>query len=87
MAIDSESNNGIYFTLGALIVAIAVLGFLFMGNDNTISSLEPSAGYEAPSTTINNNTDTTPDSTSREFDLRVDDDGVSGSTSRQSQPD
>ena len=76
---DNESNNGLYFIVGGLLV-VAVLGFLFVyNNEPDFSELAPSAGDSAP--VVNQ----TSESTSTEF--RVDDDGVSSTTTRTNSND
>ncbi len=69
MSQESEGNNGLYFIVGALVVAVAVIGFLFMGNNAPMESSNPVAGIESAV-----------EKTSNSFNIKVDEDGVSGSS-------
>lgn len=68
-----ESNNGLYFIVGALVVIVALMGFLFLGNSNDtdVLSIEPAAGVEKAV-----------DETTSSFELNIDDEGVSGTTTQ-----
>lgn len=71
-----ESNNGLYFIVGALVVIVALMGFIFLGNnDGDVMQIEPAAGMEEAV-----------DETSSTFELNIDDEGVSGTTT-QSTPE
>jgi hypothetical protein len=75
---NTESNNGLYFIVGGLVVVAALFGFMFLANDGDLSDITPSAGYETPENTTINNYEAepaTPDRTSTE--LRIDENGVS----------
>jgi hypothetical protein len=80
----TESNNGLYFIVGGLVIVAALFGFIFLADDNAeITDITPSAGYDTPDNTTINNYEAepaTPDSTSTE--LRVDENGVSSTTTR-----
>jgi hypothetical protein len=76
-----ESNNGLYFIVGGLVV-LALFGFLLLYNNEEIPDIAPAAGYTTTDTTPDTSAtpDTTPDETSTE--LRIDRDGVSSTTTR-----
>ena len=63
---NNRGNGGLYFIVGALVLAVAVMGYFYMdGNDGTMGDIEPAAGIERPvnPTTYGNDTldDTTMD--------------------------
>jgi len=68
-----NDNNGLYFIVGALVVIVALMGFLYLGNsdDGDVLNIEPAAGIEE-----------TVDETSSSFELNIDDEGVSGTTTQ-----
>ena len=73
-----ENNNGLYFIVGALVVIVAVIGFLYVENDNTeITNIDPAAGIEETADNIEDST--------TEFNVDVEDDGFSASTETQSE--
>ena len=52
-----ENNNGLYFIVGALVVIVAVIGFLYVENDNTeITNIDPAAGIEETADNIEDST-------------------------------
>ena len=70
---NNENNNGLYFIVGALFVAVAVLGFFLMASQATengdvteIITTEPAGGEE-----------------SSEFNLNITEDGFSAETSTE----
>ena len=61
---DNKGNNGLYFIVGALVVAVAVMGYFYMDNGDTMGDIEPAAGIERPVNnpyTAGGNTNTTLD--------------------------
>jgi hypothetical protein len=46
---NRKGNGGLYFIVGALVLAVAIMGYFYMdGNDNNMGNLEPAAGVERP---------------------------------------
>lgn len=64
-----QNNTGLYFIVGILVAVVAVFGFIMFADDSAVTNIEPAAGYEE-----------SVDETSNSFDLNVDDEGVSGTT-------
>lgn len=77
MSNTNDDNGGLYFIVGALVVAVAVMGFFLLGDtsndDNPIAVIERNVDETA---------DSAQESTSN-IDLNFDDDGVSGSVSSE----
>lgn len=69
-----ESNNGLYFIVGMLVIIVALMGFFYMGGpDNAdMDNIEPAAGIEEGV-----------DQTSSSFRVDIDDEGISGTTTQQ----
>ena len=65
---SSESNNGLYFIVGALVVATAIVGFFFFSSNNTGANYGP-----APTTSITMEKDNDVDQTS----VKIDENGSS----------
>lgn len=74
--IENNNNSGLYFIVGALFVAVLIMGFIFVGNDD-VTTLEPSAGVEEAADNV--------EDTTSEFNLKIDEDGVSGSSTQSSE--
>lgn len=68
-----ESNNGLYFIVGALVVLVAVLGFVYFGSSDA-PNIEPAAGVEQAAQEV--------EKTTSEFKIDVEDDGFSASSSQ-----
>ncbi len=71
---QKESNNGLYFIVGALFVAVVVMGFFLVSpvsNENTvireITQTEPAGN----------------DDSSANFDLNITDDGFNANVSKE----
>lgn len=78
MAIERENNNSLYFIVGALVVLVGILTFVFLSVNDTvpgadITSVAPAAGN-----------DTAGDET--RVDLNFDNDGASGSITDTDRP-
>lgn len=70
-----ESNNGLYFIVGALVVIVAVMGFMYMNNDtNDLEIINPAAGIEETADNIEEST--------TEFKVDIEEDGFSASSSQ-----
>ena len=71
-----ESNNGLYFIVGMLVVIVALIGFFYMGGADTtnMENIEPAAGLEEGM-----------DQSSSSFRVDIDENGVTGTTTQQSQ--
>lgn len=65
---ERDSENGLYFVVGALVVAVAVIGFIYVYNTEDVNDIQPSAGIERSA-----------DEDRTDFNLRVDNNEVSGS--------
>ena len=76
MSSENQNNNGfLYFIVGALLVAVAVLGFMYLENPEDSNN---------PVTTIVETTEEAADDVADEgdeFSLEIDEDGFSGSAS------
>ena len=69
---NNTGNGGLYFVVGALVVAVAIMGYFFVASDNTnVSNMEPAAGIER-----------TVEETSSSFEVEMDEDGISGTTTQ-----
>ena len=68
-----ESNNGLYFIVGALVVIVAILGFVFLGADN-VPKIEPAAGMEQAADQV--------EETTSKFEVNIEEDGVSASSTQ-----
>ena len=80
---SNESNNGLYFIVGALVV-VAVVGFMMFANNNDLANITPSAGsnYSASAPAA---PEAAPEQTRTETELRVNENGVSSTTTRTDQ--
>lgn len=46
---NKERNGGLYFIVGALVLAVAIMGYFYMGSDDDgMGNIEPAAGVERP---------------------------------------
>lgn len=69
----NENNNGLYFIVGALIVAVLVMGFFMLGNNDNADN--------NPVAVVERTIERTSDSVEKEadgFELNVDNNGFSG---------
>jgi hypothetical protein len=80
MATDDD-NNGLYFLVGGLVV-LAVIGFFVFSNGDDVENISPAAGE---ATYTGSAEPGTPDRSSS-TELRVDDDGVSSTTTETERP-
>jgi hypothetical protein len=76
---NENDNGGLYFVVGGLVVAVAVIGFLYFGQNagEKANMTEPASGVEAPAD----------NETSSTFNLEIDDNGISGSSTQTTDPD
>lgn len=66
---DNSDNGGLYFIVGALVVAVAVMGYFYMDG-----SLGTRSGSSGPSISIHK-TEVVPDKAPVNFNLDIDRDG------------
>mgnify|MGYP003134254427 CR=1 FL=1 len=45
---NRKGNGGLYFIVGALVLAVAVMGYFYMDDTDTMGNIEPAAGVERP---------------------------------------
>lgn len=69
-----QDNTGLYFIVGILVAVVAVFGFIMFANDGDVTTIEPAAGVERAV-----------DQTTSSFELNVDDNGVSGTSTTTSE--
>ena len=75
MTQQNDANGGLYFIVGALLVAVVALGVMLMSSEDTgIGNIEPAAGMEE-----------TVDQTTSSFEIDVDDDSISGTTTQSNE--
>lgn len=67
-----QDNSGLYFIVGILVAVVAVLGFVMFGGSDAVQNIEPAAGIEKAV-----------DETSSSFEINIDEDGVSGSSTTE----
>lgn len=77
MATENNNNGGLYFIVGALLVTVVVLGFMFINTDDGEVTIEPAAGIEQAADSVKESTS--------EIKLNIDGNGVSGSTTQTSE--
>lgn len=75
MATTSESNNGLYFITGALLVLVLGMAvFYFAGTESGNEVVRDTT------TVIERNTDTNDEASGASFEFSIDDDGVEASS-------
>lgn len=74
MSTQQTDNSGLYFIVGILVAVVAVFGFIMFADDGSMPDIEPAAGVERAV-----------DETTSSFEINVDDDGISGSQTTQSE--
>lgn len=45
---SKKGNTGLYFILGVLVLAVAVMGYYYMDDTAEMGDIEPAAGIERP---------------------------------------
>ncbi len=74
MIVQNEDNGGLYFIVGALVVAVAIIGFMYFNNAKVSNTLSPTV-IERTEKTIEKTAEPAPSTNS--YELKIDDNGAS----------